>query len=338
MRSLTDPDAPVAYADRLVRTRARMPAPQFFPLDSVPPAAEVRRLLDNPVAGHPSVQNWMAFAVRDASTSKQWTYDALTSGFFPIGIQFGAELQATDLSADMQKLSVPMLAIGAHHDDGSPAQGTPTTAQWRELQLRWPSIPLQVVTFDDTRAFITEDRPAEFDRALEDFLAGRQVRGRAGHVDAPRASPHASISQALGPTRVTISYGRPAVNGRTLWGEVVPYGRVWRAGADEATEITFSQDIELEGRRLTAGTYTFFVVPSEKTWTMVFNRVTPQWGAFNYNKEFDALRVDVPVHEVEHVERLTYSVEPQPENAGAITVRWGSRAATIKVAAAKQSS
>jgi pimeloyl-ACP methyl ester carboxylesterase len=328
MRSLTDPDVPAAYAERLTRVRARSPAPQFFPLGTVPPAPEVRHLLDNPVPNHPSVRNWMAFAVRDATLSKQWTYDALTTGYFSIGVQFGAEMQATDLSADMQKLSVPMLQIAARHDDGSPSQGTPTTAQWRELQLRWPSIPLQVVTFENTRSFITEDRPVEFDRALDDFLNGRTVQDVSGHVDTPRPSPHALVSQAIGAARVSISYGRPAIKGRSVWGQLVPYGRVWRAGADEATEITLSHDLEVEGRRLAAGTYTFFVVPTETTWTLVFNRVAPQWGAFNYNKEFDALRVEVPAREAPASERLTYTIEPVGDGSAAITLQWGNRAAS----------
>lgn len=334
MRSLADPDAPATYAERLTRVRSRTPAPQFFPLGTVPPAAEVRKLLDNPVPNHPSVRNWMGFSTRDATRSKQWTYDALTTGYFVPGVQFGAEMQSTDLSADMQKLSVPMLVIGARHDDASPAQGTPTTAQWKELQLRWPSLPLQLVTFDDSRSFITEDRPVEFDRALDEFLSHRPVHGYVGHVETPRPSPHASLSQVVGRAQITISYGRPAINGRTVWGELVPYGRVWRAGADEATEITLSQDLDVEGRRLAAGAYTFFVVPTETKWTMVFNRVTPQWGAFNYNKEFDAMRVEVPVQEAPAAERLTYSIEPLGDRSASLTLHWGTKAAaaTLRVA------
>ena len=331
MRSVTDPDAPVAFADRLARSRGRSPAPQFFPIGAVPDAAEVRRLLDNPVAGHPTVQNWMGFAVRDDARSRQWSFDALTTGYFPVGIRAGAELQATDLTDDMKALSVPMLAIGAHHDDGSPAQGTPTTAQWRELQLRWPSIPLQVATFNDTRSFITEDRPVELDRALDDFLGGRPVHGRPERTDAPRPSPHASVSQGIGAARVTVTFGRPAVNGRGVWGGVVPYGRVWRAGANEATEITLSNDLDIEGRRLKAGTYAFFVIPSETTWTMVFNRVTPQWGAFNYTKEFDALRVDVPARDAAHVERLAYTIDPEKDGTAWLTLHWGTREASVRL-------
>ena len=338
MRSLADPDAPAAYAERIARTRARTPAPQFFPLGTVPPANDVRRLLDAPVANHPSVRNWMAFSTRDAARSKQWTYEALTGGYFVVGVQFGAEMQSTDLSADMEKLAVPMLVIGARHDDASPAQGSPTTAQWRELQLRRPSIPLQVVTFEDTRSFITEDRPVEFDRALDEFLNRRPVHGYAGHVDTQRPSPHASLSQVVGPAQVTISYGRPAINGRSVWGELVPYGRVWRAGADEATEITLSKDLEIEGRRLAEGSYTFFVIPTETTWTLVFNRVTPQWGAFNYNKEFDVLRVDVPVHDAAPAERLTYTIEPLGDGSASLKLHWGTKAATATLRVAGRSS
>src|SRR5512146_2489926 len=95
-----------------------------------------------------------------------------------------------------------------------------------------------------------------------------------------RISPKASVSQTIGFTDVTISYSRPGVKARKIWGDLVPYDKVWRAGANEATKITFSTDVMVEGKKLSAGSYGFFVIPGKKEWTLIFNKVADQWGAF----------------------------------------------------------
>src|SRR6185436_20171943 len=95
---------------------------------------------------------------------------------------------------------------------------------------------------------------------------------------------------AVGGAEVHITYCRAAVKQRKIWGGLVPNGRVWRAGANEATAFTFDRDVRIEGHGLPAGTYTFFVIPGESEWTLILNRVPRQWGAFNYNPSFDGLR------------------------------------------------
>ncbi len=323
MRARNAPDAPAALAERLARIRAAAP-PQFFPVAPVPPADELRRLIADPHSTHPLARNWMAFAVKDLRLSQDWSFEALSGGFFLSSVEYQREMATTDLTEDLKQLTVPMLALGAIHDEGSPRQSPPTVSQWDEIKLLYASIPLTVVAFEDTRAYISEDAPEEFDRALADFLAGRPVRGKSGYT-LPRTSPRAMVMQAVGGTDVRITYGSPAVKERKIWGPVVRYGRVWRAGANEATSISFSQGVRVEGRSLPAGTYSFFVIPNEGEWTVIFNRVARQWGAFNYNPAFDALRFAVKPEESAHQEHLHYAIHAAGSQAARITLSWERR-------------
>ncbi|MGH9793348.1 MAG: DUF2911 domain-containing protein [Candidatus Acidiferrales bacterium] len=324
MRSLSDPDAPTTMADRLARLKSVAPTPQLFPMAPVPPADELRRLIADPNSTHPTVRNWMAFAVKDTEVSRAWTYEALSGGFFVPSVQFMFEMLSTDLTEQMKTLAVPMLAMGAWHDEGSPVQSPPSISQWDEIKLLYPGIPLAVVAFDDTRAYVSADAPEEFDRALADFLAGRPVSGKTGY-SLRRTSPRASVMQSVGGAEVRIAYGRPAVKGRKIWGELVPHDRVWRAGANEATTFIFNRNVQIEGKPLAAGTYTFFVIPTECDWTVIFNRVPRQWGAFNYNPAFDALRFTVKPAEDAHEEDLSYRVEASGPNSAVVTLAWEKR-------------
>ena len=112
-----------------------------------------------------------------------------------------------------------------------------------------------------------------------------------------RLSPKAEVMQTVGFTDVRIVYSRPGVKGRTIWGKLVPYDAVWRAGANEATKITFSTDVTIEGKKLKKGAYSFFAIPGKNDWTLIFNKVADQWGAFEYNESEDALRVKVKIED-----------------------------------------
>ena len=112
----------------------------------------------------------------------------------------------------------------------------------------------------------------------------------------PQASPHAVLTQAVGTTDVTIDYHRPGVKGRQVWGGLVPYDKVWRTGANEATMITFSDDVTIDGKPLPKGTYSLHTIPGKSEWTIIFNKVAKQWGSFSYKQEEDALRVNAKPH------------------------------------------
>jgi hypothetical protein len=128
--------------------------------------------------------------------------------------------------------------------------------------------------------------------------------------------------QVVGLTEVKIDYGRPGVKGRTIWGELVPYNKVWRAGANEATIISFSSDVLIEGQKLSAGKYSFFAIPAKEEWTLIFNKVAEQWGAYEYNEAEDALRITVKPQSNGFQEWLTYSITKTGDKSAVVNLEW----------------
>lgn len=126
----------------------------------------------------------------------------------------------------------------------------------------------------------------------------------------PKASPAATATGKIKDANITINYSSPAVKGRTILGGLVPYDKVWRAGANEATTFETDKDIKVEGKSLPAGKYGFFLIPRENgTWTAIFNKEHKQWGSGKYDESKDALRVDVKVKPLtETQERLIYNI------------------------------
>ena len=151
----------------------------------------------------------------------------------------------------------------------------------------------------------------------------------------PQKSPHSSVSYVLGVTDITITYSAPAVRDRDIWGSLVPYNEVWRAGANEATVMTFSTDVTIEGEPLAAGSYAFFLTPKDADkWTAHFNTVTDQWGAYNYDASKDALSVDVEVKGSSVTEeRLNYSINEFSPESGYIRLAWEKKRVYIRVRA-----
>jgi hypothetical protein len=147
--------------------------------------------------------------------------------------------------------------------------------------------------------------------------------------DAQRKSKNGKTEGKVGGVSVVIEYGRPNVGGRAIWGALVPYGQVWRTGADEATTITFDRDVMVEGQRLAKGTYGLFTIPTESTWTVIFNKTAQQWGAFDYDAKQDALRVTVTPKTGAPVETLDFVIE-----GDAVVMRWEKVSVPFKVAAA----
>ena len=147
--------------------------------------------------------------------------------------------------------------------------------------------------------------------------------------DSERKSKNGKTSGVIDGVEVTLEYGRPNVRERQIWGALVPYGSVWRTGADEATTIEFGGDVEVEGEALAAGTYSLFTIPGETEWTFVFNRVAQQWGAYAYDQGQDALRVTATPAPAEHVESMQFDIEES-----SVVLRWEKLAVGFQVAAA----
>jgi len=124
-------------------------------------------------------------------------------------------------------------------------------------------------------------------------------------------SPSKQAKGKIGEVDIAIAYSAPSVKGRTIWGGLEPYDKVWRAGANACTTVEFSKKVTIEGKSLDAGKYGFFIIPKEKgKWTVIFNKVNDQWGAFDYDQKQDALRVDVsPTWSDDVQETLSYSVD-----------------------------
>lgn len=143
-------------------------------------------------------------------------------------------------------------------------------------------------------------------------------------LDIPQKSPKANVSYRVGLTNVAINYSSPAVRGRGIWGKLVPYNVIWRAGANEATTIEFSTAVTIGGQRLAKGKYAFFLIPEKNgNWTAIFNREWDQWGAYQYDESKDELRVDVPVKSlVEVVEHLRYRITENSVENGMIVLEW----------------
>jgi tetratricopeptide (TPR) repeat protein len=137
-----------------------------------------------------------------------------------------------------------------------------------------------------------------------------------------QVSPAASVSQTLGITTVKVDYSRPAVKGRAIWGELVPYGQVWRAGANDATVLTISDPVKINGKELAAGTYGFFAIPGKESWTLILNRQSKQWGASAYKAEDDALRFEVKPQAAAHQEYLQYDLEIAAPDRLHLDLRW----------------
>lgn len=127
---------------------------------------------------------------------------------------------------------------------------------------------------------------------------------------AKRPSPFATASGSIGNASISVEYSQPAKNGREVFGKLIPYGEVWRTGANEATEITVSKDVMIAGQSLKAGRYQLFTIPTADKWTIIFNSKLGQWGAFFYDPKSDVLKVEVPSSINETVlERLTIQIE-----------------------------
>src|SRR5687767_2619144 len=163
----------------------------------------------------------------------------------------------------------------------------------------------------------------------------------------PRASQKASVMQRIGVTDVTITYSRPGVKGRKIWGDplpeqtakgeatldnqnerpkgapIVPWGHMWRTGANEATMFVVTDDVLINGQKLPAGSYSLHTIPNKDEWTIVFNGTANQWGSFNYDPAKDTLRVKAkPAPLTENQEWLQFTIDPINDNSARVNIRW----------------
>jgi hypothetical protein len=164
---------------------------------------------------------------------------------------------------------------------------------------------------------------------LQPFALCLVILGVAASVSAqndlnlPDVSQAAEVKQRIALTDVTIKYHRPLVNGRKIWGGLVPYGKVWRAGANENTTIEFSDPVAVEGKPLAKGVYGLHMIPNPDSWTVIFSKTNTGWGSYSYDPKDDALRVDVkPKPLAENKEALEFDFEDLKPTSTSVTLKW----------------
>ncbi len=156
--------------------------------------------------------------------------------------------------------------------------------------------------------------------------------GQAPALALPKASQRATVSQTVGLTEIGITYDRPTVNQREIWGKLVPYGAVWRAGANENTVIAFSSPVRVGGRELPAGRYGVHMIPSPKEWTVILSRQADAWGSFSYDPKEDVVRVTAVPVAAPFQEALGYTLDDPGTGSVAATLRWEKLAVPLPIA------
>ena len=167
---------------------------------------------------------------------------------------------------------------------------------------------------------------------LEKFLViGAVVLVSAtGVAETAKGSPKASVSQTVDRSEITVDYSRPGVRDRVIWGELVPYGEIWRAGANEKTNLDFSDDVVIEGMTIPAGTYSFYVIVTEKEWTLILNSDWMGHGT-DHNESADILRFKVTPTDAPHEEWLRYGFENLEKNATTLYLHWGKKRVAFRI-------
>jgi tetratricopeptide (TPR) repeat protein len=167
--------------------------------------------------------------------------------------------------------------------------------------------------------------------AIGGLLAAGAAVAQLPPLQVPSASPAASVTQKIGLTEIAIAYHRPAVAKRKVWGELVPYGQVWRAGANENTTIEFSSPVTVGGKQIPAGTYGVHMLPTEKDWTVILSNTSTAWGSFSYDEKEDAVRFTVSPQPADFEERLEYRFENPTETSVDVVMQWEKVAVSFPV-------
>ena len=158
------------------------------------------------------------------------------------------------------------------------------------------------------------------------------IAALAARAQEPRKSPHETVQFVLGGKKITIVYGRPLKRGRKIFGELEPYGKVWRTGADEATTFTTDGDLMLGSLHVKAGSYSLFTIPGASEWTIILNKTVKQWGAFKYDQAQDYGRATMKAGKAPAtVEQLTIDIEKKGADRGNLRIMWDNTVASIPV-------
>lgn len=149
-------------------------------------------------------------------------------------------------------------------------------------------------------------------------------------LDLPRPSPKGSLTQTVGLTEISLAYSSPAVRGRKIWGDVVPFDELWRAGANECSRVTFSTPVSIEGKPVAAGAYCIFLLPQRSGWTFILSKNTEQWGTGDYKQSEDALRVPATASTIPLRERMAFTLVDFDDEKGTLAMEWETQRVGVK--------
>ncbi len=172
-------------------------------------------------------------------------------------------------------------------------------------------------------------KPAEAAKPAEAMGAAGPMAPARGD-DAKRKSKNGLLEAEIGGVPVKVQYGRPKVSGRDIFGELIPYGKVWRTGADEATTISFSKDATFAGQKVKSGTYALFTIPAEEGWKVVLNSEPKQWGAYKHDPSKDVLTAAITAEKHDNTEELTFAAAGDK-----LQMMWADVVVSMPVAAAE---
>lgn len=255
--------------------------------------------------------------------------------------QYNNELRTIDLSEALAQLQVPVLALCSRRDDISNWYGFDfSLLQWTQLQILHPKAPIQIELFDNQRDFLFMEEWNKLNPIIHAFLK-KPTLSLESQLEIPgggiaTVSPKAILTQAIANTTVQIKYHRPSVKGRPIFGKLVPYGIPWRAGANQATEISFNQDVLVNDQLLEKGIYSLFVLPEAEKWTFIFSKVLGQWGNFFYHPKYDHLKVEAKVDSIPLEEWLKFDIENLSSNSADLVLKWEHSKATLSIKEAFQ--
>jgi hypothetical protein len=168
------------------------------------------------------------------------------------------------------------------------------------------------------------------------LVCGSGSFAQAPKPEKPAASPACTLKQRVGLTDIEIVYSRPGMKGRQVFGGLVPYDKVWRTGANQATKITFSAPVTLGGAEIPAGTYALMTIPGEKEWTVIINKTASQWGSFRYDEKADLVRVKAaPVTLAEPVETFTIDINDLRDDSATLNLIWEKTRVPVKLSVQK---
>jgi hypothetical protein len=162
------------------------------------------------------------------------------------------------------------------------------------------------------------------------LVAGSTAAQEPPKLVLPKPSPNATVKQTVGLTDVTVTYSSPAVKGRKIWGDVVPFDEVWRAGANECSKLTLSTAATIGGKAVPAGTYCLFLLPTKAGWTFILNKDTKLWGAYDYKPENDLLRVPATATTIPAREHLAFEILDFSDDGGTLALEWDTLRVGVK--------